>query len=131
MAQIGNLGPITFEVSSNKVLTFQSLTQTVKGRWTSHAVIGGKPQSEFLGADLRSASVSIYISASFGVKPRDVINSIENAIENGTPFTFVIGGRKIGKYQWVITDMSEAYGVVIKNGALVSANLTLTLSEYN
>ena len=51
MAVVGNLGSlITFEVSSDKVLTFDKMKRTVKGRWATHDAIGGKTKSEFLGA---------------------------------------------------------------------------------
>ncbi len=131
MAQIGNLGSlIVFEVSGDKVLTFNGMSQTVKGRWTTHAVIGNKPRSEFLGADQRSLSLNILLTVNHGVKPRTIIEKIEQAVETGTPYTFVVGGRKVGANQWVITSMSETWGEIILDGRLVQANLALTLTEY-
>lgn len=131
MAQIGNLGKvIVFEVSSEKVLTFGKMTQSVKGRWTTHSIIGNKPASEFLGAGQRTINLPIFLTVNHGVKPRITIEKIEKAIENGTPFPFVIGGKKVGSNQWVITDMSETWDNIIKDGHLVSAHLTLNLAEY-
>ena len=131
MAQIGNLGKlIVFEVSSDKVLTFGKMTQSVSGRWTTHAVIQNKPKSEFLGAGQRTISLPIFLTANHGVRPRSTMEKIEEAVEKGTPLTFVIGGRKVGAHKWVITNMSETWGDIIKDGRLVSANLTLSLSEY-
>ena len=131
MAQIGNLGKlIVFEVSSDKVLTFKNMTQSVKGRWANHSVIGNKPISEFLGAEQRAISLNIFLSANLGVKPRSTIEKIEQAVENGTPNLLVIGGKQVGSNQWVITDMSETWDEIIKDGRLVSANLTLNLAEY-
>lgn len=128
---VGNLGSlITFEVSSNKVLTFKKLTKATKGRWATHELIGQKPKSEFLGPDQGNLSLSIYISATHGVRPRATLESINDAVENGTPLTFVVGGRQIGNSQWVITDCSETWGTVIKDGKLITANVTLTLKEY-
>lgn len=131
MAKIGNLGKlITFEVSSKKALTFRDMTQTVSGRWTTHDRIKKKPKMEFLGPGQRQASLTIYLSAMHGVRPRKTMKKIEKAIEKGTPFTLVIGGEKVGSYQWVITDMSEAWNTIIQDGKLVSANLSLSLAEY-
>lgn len=129
--QVGNLGSlITFEVSSRKVLTFKQLTQTVGGRWTTHAVIGQKPKSEFLGADLRNGQLEIFLNSMLGVRPRSVIENIESAVESGNPLTLVVGGKQIGSNRWVITKMSETWNEVILDGRLVSANVTLTLQEY-
>lgn len=131
MAQIGNLGKlIVFEVSSDKVLTFGKMTKSVKGRWTTHAVIGNKPKSEFLGPDQGNISLPIFLTVNHGVRPRSTIEKIEEAVEKGTPFSFVIGGKKVGNHKWVITNMSETWGDIIKDGRLVSANLTLNLAEY-
>lgn len=131
MAQIGNLGSlIVFEVSSDKVLTFDGLTQTVKGRWASHNVIGGKPVSEFLGADLRNINLPILLHVNHGVRPRATIEKIEKAIESGMPNVLVIGGQKVGNNRWKITQMSEAWGKIIRDGRLISAKITLTLEEY-
>lgn len=131
MGKIGNLGKlIIFEVSTNKVLTFHELSQTVKGRWTTQNPISGKPIPEFLGPGQRSISLSIHLSAVHGVKPRKTMERIEKAIEAGTPYKLIIGGKKVGANQWVITDMSETWGNIIKDGTLVSVNLTLSLAEY-
>lgn len=131
MAQIGNLGDlIVFEVNSNKVLTFDKLQRTVKGRWTTHAVIGGKPIPEYLGPDRQSITIQIFITVMHGVNPRSTIERMEKAAENGTPFSFVLGGKKIGSNQWVIESISETWGEIIDNGKLLSAHLNLTLSEY-
>ena len=131
MAKVGNLGKlIVFEVSSDKVLTFRDMTQTVKGRWTTHETIGKKPKPEFLGPDQRGVNLTIFLSVDHGVKPRKTIEKIEKAVEKGTPYPLVIGGKKVGSNQWVITNMSETWKEIILDGQLVSANLTLTLAEY-
>lgn len=131
MAQIGNLGSlITFEVSSNKVLTFDKMQRTVKGRWAQHEVIGGKPVSEYLGPGQQQITFTVFLSSAHGVKPRKIVEAMEQAVENGTPFTFVIGGKKVGSNQWVIESISETWGEIIDSGSLLSAHLTLTLSEY-
>lgn len=131
MAQIGNLGKlIVFEVSSDKVLTFRNMNRTVSGRWANHDIIGKKPKSEFLGPGQGSGSLTIFLSANHGVRPRSTIEKIEKAVENGTPFSFVIGGKKVGSNKWVITNMSETWDEIIMDGVLVSASLTLTLAEY-
>lgn len=135
--QIGNLGKlITFKVSADykkgrmKVVTFQNMTQSVRGRWTSHAIIGKKPVSEFLGPDMRQITLPIVLSVDLGINPRKVLDSLEKAVEKGSAYDFVIGGKKVGKYQWCITGMSETWDIVMNNGMLVQAKVSLTLEEY-
>ena len=131
MAQIGNLGSlIVFEVSDQKVLTFRNLKRTTSGRWTTHNVIGKTPVSEFQGPGQEKISLDIHLSVMHGVKPRKTIDRIRKAIRSGTPFLFVMGGKKVGENQWVISDMSETWNTVIKDGHLASADIAISLSEY-
>lgn len=129
--QIGNLGTlIIFEVSSSKVFNFSEMSQTVKARWAQHQPISGKPVSEFQGADLRTITLNIRLDAMHGVPPRATLEYIESACEYGIHYPFVIGGKKIGLHDWVITEISEKWGEIIKDGRLCSAKMTLTLQEY-
>lgn len=131
MGKIGNLGSmITFEVSSDKVLTFDGMQQTAGGRWAQHNIIGGKPVSEFLGADLRQITLPIFLTAAHSVNPRRIIERLESAAESGQPFTFVLGGKRVGKNEWVVSSVGETWGEILDGGKLLSAHLDLTLSEY-
>lgn len=131
MAVIGNLSSlITFSVSSKKVLTFNKMTQTVKSRWATHSIIGSKPKSEYIGADLKSISLNINLDAMHGVRPRSTLEAIENAVERGSILTFVLGGKKVGRHSWVITQCSEAWDCIYSKGELVQASVTLSLQEY-
>lgn len=129
--EIGNLGKlITFSVTSKKVLTFSSMNKTVKGRWTAHSVIGGKPKAEFLGADRQQLTMEILLNSELRVKPRKIIEKLEKAAEKGAHYPLVIGNKKIGKNEWVVESMSEAWDKIILDGRLVSAKVNLTLAEY-
>lgn len=48
---------------------------------------GGQAKAGVLGAGLQTASLTITISATLGVRPRDVLEAIENMVENGTAET--------------------------------------------
>ena len=72
MGKIGNWGrTITFEVSSNKTLTFNNFKRTVSARWHTHNIVNGKPKSEFAGPDSSSVTLEAVLAAERGVRPRD------------------------------------------------------------
>lgn len=133
---IGSLGSlITFKVNTDSkgkinVLTFNKLSQKVSARYSEHSIIGNKPKSEFLGPGLRTLSFNIELSAMHGVKPRKTMENIEKAIENGTAYTFTVGGSKVGKNKWVITDMTESWNTIYNKGELAEASLSISLKEY-
>lgn len=128
---IGNFGKtITFEVTSRKVLTFKNLKRTASGRWTKHKILNGKPKSEFLGAESQSVTMEVNLSAEHGVKPRSMIDKIIKACEKGTIDYLVVGGKKICSNKVYIETVSDAWGIVMNKGELVSAKLNITFSEY-
>lgn len=128
---IGTLGRnVAFEVSDDRVFTFSELTREVTSRWTNHEPQGVKPKPEFLGAGLQTASLTITLSATLGVRPRDVLEAIENMVENGTAETLVIGNRPVGSNPFRLTGSSEAWNTVYNRGELARATLTISLEEY-
>lgn len=128
---IGTLGRnVVFEVSDDRVFTFSELTREVTSRWTNHEPQGVKPKPEFLGAGLQTASLTITLSTTLGVRPRDVLEAIENMVENGTAETLVIGNRPVGSNPFRLTGSSEAWNTVYNRGELARATLTISLEEY-
>ena len=128
---IGTLGRnVVFEVSDDRVFTFSELTREVTSRWTNHEPQGVKPKPEFLGAGLQTASLTITLSATLGVRPRDMLEAIENMVENGTAETLVIGNRAVGSNPFRLTGSSEAWNTVYNRGELARATLTISLEEY-
>lgn len=128
---IGTLGrKIIFEVSDNKVLTFEGMGREVSGRWTSHDVLGVKPKAEFLGPACQTVSLTIRLSASLGVKPRRILDTVERMVETGSAEYLVIGGKLVGRRPFRITGSSETWDKVYSRGELAKATMTLSLEEY-
>lgn len=128
---IGSWGDVLgFQVSSDSQFTFKNISRSHSGRWHDHNILGGKPRSEFIGAGLQSLTMTIQLSAAFGVSPMEVIEKLETAVAEGEAEYLFIGGKKIGEEKMKLTGMSETWGHVLNGGELVSANLSLTFSEY-
>lgn len=127
---IGVFGNLRFRVNDSRVLTFKNLKREVSASWNTIERIGQKPLSEYGGAKLQTVSFDITLDASLGVKPRSLLQQIENMVESGQINILIIGKRLIGKNKWVITKSSEIWDVVLSKGDLLRANVTLTLQEY-
>ena len=129
--KIGNLGKlIVFRVSDKKILTFDGFNQEVSGRWSEHKRIMKKPLLEFNGAESRKIAFTMEINALHGYKPRKILSRIEKAVEKGTPYKLVIGGKRVGSNYWIIKSVSEAWNVIYSKGELVSAEVKVSLVEY-
>lgn len=128
---IGTLGSnIVFQVSDSYALTFNGMTRDVTSRWAFHETPGIKPKPEFLGPGLQTISLPITLSASLGVRPRSVLESIEQMVETGEAEYFILGNRPVGANRFRITGASETWDLIYNKGELARASLTITLEEY-
>ena len=127
---VGALGSLIFEVSDSRILTFSDLEREISGRWTEHAVIGGKPRPEFLGPGLQGIHLQITLSANLGVRPRNMLDLIARMVETGTAEYFVVGSRPVGQNPFRLTGSSEAWDKIYSGGELAKATVTITLEEY-
>ena len=128
---IGRWGTrIIFTVSDKRILTFQDFKRKVAGEWAEHGRLGQKDQAEFLKPQLQEVTFSIELNAMYGVRPRSTMDALVRAVEQGEVHVLVIGTRRVGNYYWRITDISEAWDVVMNRGELVKATLDITMKEY-
>ena len=127
---IGTMGPIVFEVSDKVVLTFKGMTRDVSGRWVEHEVMGVKPKPEFLGPGNQKINLPITLSAALGVKPRKMLELVEDMVESGDAEYLIIKGRPVGRHPFRLTASSETWGDMYGHGELAKASLTITLEEY-
>ncbi len=128
---IGTLGnKIVFEVSDAAVMTFQSMSREISGRWAEHEAMGVKPKPEFLGPGNQSISLPITLSSALGVRPRTVLQTVEDMVESGAAEYLVIGTKPVGKNPFRLTGSSETWDRVYSKGELAKATVTITLEEY-
>jgi len=131
MGVIGNFGSrIVFSTSDSRVLTFSGLTQKVSGKYAKHSVSGQKDRPEFTGPGSRSISFKMLLDVDLGIRPREVMSSIEEAVESGETGYLVIGGRPIGYNKFYISSVSEAFDVVMRGGEIARASLQVSMEEY-
>ena len=130
MAKIGNWGfHLKFETSDRRILTFNGFKRDFTARTASHVPIFGKPVLEFLGNDLQSITFTITVNAMRGISPRKIERKLLGCISAGVVAPLVVGRRTICT-KAMLTNVSEAFGVVLKRGELCSAQFDLTMTEY-
>lgn len=130
MGQVGTFGPIVFEVSDRRVLTFTDLKQTVSAQYSDHKLINHKPKKEYIGAGLRSIKFTMTLDATLGVRPKKMLTDLEYMTESGYADYLVIGSKAIGDGRFCITSISEAWDAVYSGGDLVKATVEISMEEY-
>lgn len=127
---LGYFGDIQFETSDKKVLTFNNLKRDIQSRWAKHNVIGKKPTSEFLGADLDTITFDIQLNANNGVKPVEEMNRWLVYAREGHADILVIGKRAVGMDKWTVESVSQMWGVIFRDGEVFNGKVSITLKEY-
>jgi phage protein U len=130
MAKIGSFGTVVFEVSPNRILTFDGLKRKSGSRWEEHEVIGEKPVPEFIGQTLDEITLPILLRASAGVDPKAELDKLRDFKDNGRTSFLIIGGSSVSTSQWYLFDMSETHKVYDGKGRLITAEVELILKEY-
>lgn len=128
---IANWGTaVIFSVSEQVVFTFKNMNRTVGSDWATHSRIGAKDQVEYLRPKLQKVTFEIALDFNYGVNPRAIIERMERAAEFGEVHPFIIGGKRVGRLPWRLTDVGEAWETIYNNGVLTNAKLNITLQEY-
>lgn len=134
MGKVGSLGKIKFYVRDAhgrpEILSFSGMTRESSAKYEEHPVNGKKAFVEFVGPELDQISMTIVAREEFGVSPHEVQKQLHAYKNKGTVCTFMLGGRKIGAYKWVITNLSDAYQTVSVNGRVTQMSFSVTLKEY-
>lgn len=130
MAKVGNWGSgLKFQTSDSRIFTFMDMKRKMSVRTAKHNLINGKPKIEFLGADLQIVTFRMELNAILGVHPRKEEEKLIKRMNAGYVAPLVIGGKKVlGRA--IITNMSSAYGIVLRKGEVFSMTIDVTMSEY-
>ena len=128
--QIGCLGDIAFQVSSDMVRTISNVTWSGSANYNTHARHLTHSLTEFTGVGPDEISFAIVLSAFLGVNPMADLNKIWEYERSGQALTLIIGSKIYGKYRWVIHSHTVKLEHFDGNGDVLSATVSLSLLEY-
>lgn len=130
MAIIGSYGDVTFEVSSDKILSFGELDKSNRPRWSEHAILNNKAKLEFEGPGLTELSYTILLRAENQVNPAKELLKLKRMADGGKAAHFLLGSKPITDDPLVITELSEGIKRVDSYGNIFSVEVRLNLKEY-
>lgn len=128
--RIGTLGDIAFEVSSEKILTINSLNWSGSAKFATHSRHGGNALTEFTGLDPDKIEIEVLLSAYLGVSVQGEINKIFEYERTGKTLPFVLGSKRYGKYRWTITSHKIKAKTFDGKGNITQATVSISLQEY-
>lgn len=127
---IGSLGNVIFEVSTDKILTFNDLNFSHGAKFTEHSIHGRKGLLEFTGFSATTASLNILFSADLGIVPQEEFNALKEIFDNHEAVPFILDDKPQGDGLWVIESISEKRDMLSNKGAARVIEVSLNLKEY-
>ncbi len=127
---IGSLGSVVFEVSSERVRTFDGLVRTNAARYAVHELHQHKSLLEYTGNDPAELSMEVTLDAALGVPPEEDLEKLRKIVREGKAVPFVVGGVPQGDHLWVVEKMTEGVDVVDNKGRFIRVVVGLSLKEY-
>lgn len=125
---IGYLGPVVFQTSTSKILTFKNLEISLSPRWGEHTPVMDIPKQEFIGPGARSISLLIHLNIRHGIEPEKQFEKLIESANTGEVLPFFLGNKAVGNF--VIQEVKMAYKIVTNKGKVWNGDLNLTLKEY-
>lgn len=134
MATVGYFGDVKFYVKRDKkkieMLSFENAQWESSINIEEHHIQNKKPVLECIDRNADTFSMDIYISAVNHVHPMNVFSKLRGYCLNGRVYPLVIGGKRIGSFQFVIEKISGSLDKFYKNGKLISVTASVTFREY-
>ena len=128
--QVGVLGDIVFQVSSNVIKTLDNLQWSGSARYGEHSRHLTNALTEFTGIDPDTMSFDMELSVYLGVDPMAELVKIWTYERSGKPLSLVVGERAYGKYKWTIKSHKIKIKTYDKRGNVTGASVSVELLEY-
>lgn len=128
--EVGCLGDIVFEVSSNRVETITSAQWSGSSRYAVHQRHLYHAATEFTGMDPDKFTFDMYLSTSLNVDVMKEMVKLWTYMRNGKALPLTIGDKGYGKYRWNITSINHKFQQYDCKGNVIGATVSVTLQEY-
>lgn len=128
MAIVGGYGPVLFEVSSELVRTWKTLSRTRKAKHQTHEVTDGKQVLQHIGLELDTCDLTVAFDANF-VDPRAELQRLDELLEAGDPHALLLGDTVEGRF--VLASYTETRKHTDGFGMILWTEVQLKLKEWN
>lgn len=129
-APIGAFGDLVFEVSIEKVLTYDDYKRESKSRYAKHDLINQTSVLEWLGTELEEISFKMTFTVSLNVNPAEETEKVRQMCLDGVADYLVLGNTIIGDNLWIIESVSEAAVAWDNSGNILVSTVDVKMKEY-
>lgn len=126
---LGGFAGKLFEVSSNKIYTFDDYSKSFSLNVESQEVDGDKPSTYIKGKGLQDPSISIKLRQASNVDVETEVEDWGNICEAGTPYMLFLGNNPVASNKFLLKKVNIS-DTNYFGGKLTKATLKLDLEEY-
>ena len=127
---IGSFADIAFEVSSERVFTFDDYRRNSKARYSKHELINLPPALEYLGSEPEEISFKMIFTVSLAVNPAAETARLRELCLNGEADYLVLGNEVIGDHMWTIESVNETAKAWDDSGHIIFSEVEVKMVEY-
>ena len=133
---IGEYRDLSFEAHFTgpliRLLTPEDITSSTTAKWTTHNSLGGLERAEPVGIALAPLNFTLKLRSDAGRPVREMIDILDGYVLDHKAGMFILGGYalKRGAY-FYMESVSEAYGMIRRDGGILSAKVDVKLKQYN
>jgi len=121
---------IMFEVSPEKILTFDNFVRRNSVRFAEHNTLQRKPVTQYVGPALDIIDLKIILKAQWGVNPQNEFNKLIRLQRDGATLSIVVGKSAFGMYRWTITNLGIPHNKIDNKGIIMSSTVNVSFKEY-
>jgi hypothetical protein len=127
---IAVFGSKVFDVTQNKIHTFEDFQYGSSFETEKQEAIGKKPSTYDKGPGLNTIGFKIKLNVEHGINPRREIDEWENMKDSKIAHPFILGGRPLGGNKWRILNIQASEEIIDNKGNMLYAEITVSLEEY-
>ncbi len=124
---LGTWGDTVFEVTRDRVRTWQEMKRSGEARWVEHEVLGTRPRPEFIGPGLDTLTLSVKLDVRYGVNPTEELKALREKRDTGVVDSLIIGGETI--FDCSLRSIGEEHKRHDAKGVLQLVIVDLTFKE--
>lgn len=128
MGAVGQLGNIPFEVSQDKILSFNSFARTDSSRVSEINYINKRPGTQFNGAARSTGSFNLPLYKSLGVDIPEACRELRTYAIKGTVLKFVLDGAPVFAKNVRIASLNTDY-TAWAGGEPIAATAAVSVEE--
>jgi len=127
---IGAFNDLVFEVSTERVLTYDGYKRDSKARYARHELINQTSVLEYLGRDLEEITFTMMFTVSLGVDPAIETSKVRKLCLDGVADYLILGNMIAGENLWVIESVGEEKKAVDNLGKTIVSSVNVKMVEY-